>query len=528
MVGVVFAGFLVAACSSEEALRAVGLVEGFFGGAAGDEPHAVVVARDVLSAGGSAADAAVALYFTAAVTYPASAALGAGGVCLVYNPKERKVETLAFPPRAPAGAGKGRAVAVPGAVRGMFALHARYGKLPWSRLLSPAEELARLGHSVSRALAQDLKLVAAPLFADPEIGHVFAHADGTSLREGDELVQLDLAAALTQIRTRGPGVMYSGELAKKLVAGVSGFGGALTIEDLRGYRPVWRDTLQIRFGNQQLHTVPPPMTGGVMLMELWAMLNQNDRYEDTAEDERPHLLAEVSMRAFADRGSWRDRLVDGKQAGGILADSHIGQLMASYRGDRHTPAASLSPPPGVHRENPAGTSFVVVDGEGSAVACSITMNNLFGVGRMAPGTGIILAAAPGASQATDTALAPVMAINHNTGHFFFAAAASGGATAPVALVQTMARALIDGAPLSEAVGERRVFHGGTPDTVIHEPGESAERLEGLRQRGHRLAEVPELGRVNAIYCSEGLQAKPESCHFMNDRRGYGLANSVQF
>ena len=133
----------------------------FFGGVATDEPRATLVGRDVLMAGGTAADAAVAIYFTLAVTYPSNASLGAGGACLVQDPDTDDtadtVRALEFLPGVAVGSASAnprRATAVPAAVRGMFALYSRYGRLEWGRLVAPAENLARFGHPISRALAR--------------------------------------------------------------------------------------------------------------------------------------------------------------------------------------------------------------------------------------------------------------------------------------------------------------------------------------------------------------------------------------
>ena len=524
----VVAGVLLAACSPTDTLRAVGLGSGSVGGVSADEPRAAIAAREVLANKGSAADAAVALYFTTAVTFPASASLGAGGACLVFDATEGTVESLEFPAIPPRDADPNNRlkIAVPGAVRGLFALHARYGKLAWSQLLTPAERVARLGHPMSRALATDLARVAEPLFNNPAIAAIFGRDDGTPLGEGDMLVQLELAAIISQLRTRGPGVFYSGAIARQLVDGVKAAGGVLTMDDLRDYRPVWRDTLRLPFGDHVLHSVPPPLPGGVGLLQMWRMLTDDDRYARADPLERRHLLAEASMRAFADRGAWRaGGVADG---GGLIEESYVARMMADYRPERHIPADELPLPPLKHRESPSGTSFAVVDGDGNAVACSFTLNNFFGRGWMAPGTGIVMAAAPPPERAAMTALAPVMLINENNGNFFLAAAASGGAAAPSALIEVMTRILIDGAPLAEAVASPRLYHGGRPDVVIYEPGEPAASLDGLRRRGHLTAQAPTIGRVNAVYCAGGLHEDPAGCAVSADRRGHGLASFVRF
>ena len=521
----------LAACSpSTGALRAVGFAGGDVGGVSADEPRAAIIAREVLGIGGNAMDAAVALYFTSAVTYPSTASLGAGGVCLVFDAEERKVESLLFPAVPPPSADQNTRlkIAIPGAVRGMFALHARYGKLNWNQLLAPAEQVARLGHPMSRAMAKDLARVAAPLFNNSDIAAIFSRQDGTPLDEGELLVQLELSGIISQLRTRGPGSFYSGALAHTLVRSVASGGGSLTMDDLRGYQPEWRETIKTRYGDNTIHTVPPPLPGGVGLLQMWEILLQDDRYEEADAGERRHLLAEASMRTFADRAAWQTPGAAPGDGMALISEARIERLMASYQPNRHTPSSALNPQPAKRRESPSGTSFSVVDREGNAVACSLTLNNFFGRGWMAPGTGIIMAAARPIERGAISAMAPVMMVNHNSGNFFLAAAASGGAVAPAALIEVMARILIDGEPLAAAIKAPRIYHGGRPDVVVYEADEPAETLNGLRQRGHRVALATALGRVNAVYCRGGIQDEPEGCSVNVDPRGFGLASFVQF
>ncbi len=504
-------------------MRTLGLRQSYFGGVVGDEPNSVVAARNVLAAGGNAADAAVALYFASAVTYPAGAALGGGGACLVYDPDSNRVEALEFPAAAPRAVRAGATInnAVPGAPRGMFALHARYGRLQWRQLLGQAEKMARIGHPISRALARDVALVARPLFADPAMAKLFARSDGTPLQEGDSLVQLDLAALLTVMRTRGPGTFYNGDLARKLVEGAKAAGGSLTMEDMREYRPVWRDSIWLRYEFERMHVVPPPSAGGVTLLQMWNMLIDGGRYDGADDDERGHLLAAVGMRAFADRGT-------ALPIADLISEDRAEALMDDYRPDARTPAGSLPTSPVAYRESPAGSSFVVIDGDGGAVACTITLNSLFGIGRMAAGTGVILAAAPSPAQRETSSQTPVLLVSHDTKQVLFAGAASGGAAAPSALAEVLARTLIDKESLDAAVRTPRIHHGGYPDVVIYETTEQGARLQGLSRRGYKVLGVPELGRVNAIHCQAEYKGGREGCEISNDRRGFGIGTVAAF
>ena len=290
-----------------------------------------------------------------------------------------------------------RPSAVPGNARGFFALHSKYGVLRWAQLLGPAETLARFGIQVSRAFARDLKAVERALLAEAESRRVFARPDGRALvGEGDFLTQLDLAGTLSRLRSPGPGELYGGQLARALVAAVERAGGSLSADDLRSYLPAWRDTVSLRFGNRTAHFAPAPAAAGAVAAEMFAMLTAGERYDDADADERPHLVAETALRAFADRGRWLGPGGASTVPAARLAQpARIRALMDSYRPDRHVPARRLDPAPVKRLENPSATSFVVLDREGSAVACALTMNNLFGTGRVAEGTGILIAAMPG-------------------------------------------------------------------------------------------------------------------------------------
>jgi len=500
----------------------------YYGGAVADEPRAALVARDVLAAGGSAADAAVALYFTLAVTYPSTASLGAGGVCLVYNPDKDAgdvTEVIEFYVEAISSSGKTprRPNAVPGAVRGMYALHARYGQLPWSQLLVPAESYARLGHQISRALARDLQLAGLDLFDDPEMSKIFLQSNGKILEEGQRLHQLELGAVLSQLRLKGAGDFYNGTVARTLSERAHEADGALSMGELRAFRPVWRKTAAIPFGYNILHTAPPPAVGGITAAAIFHLLAEDDRYLDAPSAERTHLFVEASKRAFADRQLWISSKNDTSLDSGRLNSS-----MASYMPSRATAVNTLMPKPKRRLENPASTSFVTLDRNGLLVSCGATMNNLFGTGRIVPGTGILLSASPESAVNAAASLAPVALVNHNTSQVFFAAGSVGGAAAPSALASVMRAALLENTPLRQAISAPRVHHGGDPDNLLTEPDFPDDRQADLRQRGHQVRTVQEIGRINAIHCPEGAPHSPESCSFESDRRGFGLASGGKY
>lgn len=502
-----------------------------YGAVVADEANAAVAAREALVMGGSAADAAVAAYFTLAVTMPSTASLGGGGACLVHDPASGSVEMLDFiAPASKDPRAADRPTAIPANVRGMAMLYARYGRLPWQVLLSRAEQLARDGSLVSPSLAADLERAAEPLFADSQARAVFARTAGGPLQEHDPLRQIELASVLAQIRGRGPGVFYVGYLAQRVVEAVHDAGGTLTVEELRDYRPEWRKPASVETGQYVFHGSAPPAAAGTVAAQIWRMIAMDDRYARTPAEERPHLLAEAARRAFAGRSAWQGVNGDASSAvNGLLAAAHAGELMASYDATRATPADDLPARGEPTPENSSGTGFVVVDGSGLAVSCVHSLYNLFGTGRLAPGIGIFLAQEPGVGSHNPLSLGPVMATDAKRGAFLLGLAGAGGAAVPTSVVAVAARTLLEGKTLEDAIHSPRVHADSPTGPVWVEEAETPARIETLQQRGHLVRRHYGLGRINGVYCREGLPAevvRQTKCEAVADTRGFGLGLTV--
>jgi len=515
----------LAACGGQGSVSttspASATANGFAGAVAVDEPMAAQIGRDVLASGGSAADAAVAAYFALAVTLPSTAGLGGGGVCLINDRQDKTVEAIMFLPLARPGG----QVGLPLNVRGMALLQARHGKAHWSALLGPAQRLAQQGMPVSRALARELATAADKLRADPILAQIYLGADGQPLREGDNLVQLDLGSMLSQIRAGGPGSFYGGPAAARMLDAAQSAGLPLSSEDLQASLPTVANPLIVDLGGPNLYFTPPPASGGLETAELLGLLTQTRSWRDADAAERPHLFAEASMRSFADRGHWLKP--DGGSAtppDEILDGSHLSDLMAGYASDKATPAASLNPPPlPPHTENPWSASIVTADKDGDAVACNVTLNDLFGSGKMLPGTGVVLAAAPNQTGQDPNNLGAMMYTSRAGGSFFYAAAASGGVTAPTALAQVFLASIEDKQPLASAIAVHRIHHNGLPDVVFYEPGTDGALLQDLTQHGHQVQQASILGRVQAIWCPRSSKDQDVGCQAAADPRGDGNA-----
>jgi len=180
-------------------------------------------------------------------------------------------------------------------------------------------------------------------------------------------------------------------------------------------------------------------------------------------------------------------------------------------------------------ENPAGAGFVVVDLVGQAVACTLTNYGFYGTGRVAPGTGILLAAAPGRGDRNALSLGPVIVYSNGLRSLRLAVAGSGGAATLTATITVLASSILDGSVLERALRLPRVHHGGLPDVVLAEKTVPAAVLAGLRDRGHKVTVVPSLGRINAAECPLGLDVQTEAaaCFVFADPRGFGIAAEAE-
>jgi gamma-glutamyltranspeptidase/glutathione hydrolase len=470
----------------------------FYGGVAADEPRAALEGQKILSAGGNAADAATAVYFTLAVTLPTKASLGGGGVCMIFDQKAEKIEAINFLnyTTSDSFANTSRPSTVPGNPMGIFSIHARYGSFQWARLVAVGEQLARFGTQASRTLVNDIIPLSAELAADPGSREIFFMQNGKMVNEGSLIRQLDLAASLSSLRLNGAAGFYRGRFARLFVKSSRDAGRPISLRDLAEYKPKWSEVLSQKFGFHEVNFMPPPSLGGLVSAKIFSMLGKNNLFEDAPDDERYHILAEIESQYFVDFSHWlRDNL-----------SSTSSQLRQKKYMKNNIPT----------------TSFVVADRYGSVVACSLTMNDNSGIGRMAMGTGIMLAAAPKGPAM----LGPIIVRNKNSNNLIFAGVSSGGLAAPTALMNVFARTMMTGEDLNQAISAKRVHYSGASDITFYEPGLSEKAKFFLKDRGHHLQETPIIGLVNVVYCSGGLSSTTETCVVKSDPRGSGLASKL--
>lgn len=528
------------------------------------ESRAARIGVEVLDRGGNAVDAAVAVGFALAVTYPRAGNIGGGGFMVIHLDKEKRgegVQDLAIDYRetAPAAAtpamfldAKGEpdveksrdsalAVGVPGTVAGLALAHRKYGsgKLSLAELMAPAIELAVKGFPVKDDVADSLPR-ARERIARWNTSSVLLKNGGQPLQEGDRLIQRDLAATLRAIANNGPRGFYEGPTAARIADAVKKAGGIMTKDDLKNYQAIERPVVRGTYRGYTIVSMPPPSSGGVHLIE---MLNILEGYEKLERGEKSsHLMIEAMKRAYADRAVFMgDPDAVAMPIKGLTSKSYAASLRASI-GERATPSADIRPGNPADHEGRNTTHFSVIDRDGNAVSNTYTLNFSYGLGLIADGTGVLLnnelddfTAKPGASNAFGlvgytanlpgpnkrplSSMTPTIVLKD--GKPFLITGSPGGSRIITAVLQVIANVIDFKMPVDEAVSAPRLHHQWQPDQVYAEPGFDAGLLEALKERGHAVLPTRPATAVNSIAVTPKGELTPQAYVGAADTRTRG-------
>ena len=492
------------------------------------DPHATQVGLRVLEQGGNAVDAAVAVALTLAVTHPQAGNLGGGGF-LVYRSLGGEVTTVDFRERAPAAATRDMylaedgsvdvdkvqlgvtAAGVPGSPAGLLHALQKFGTKNLAEVAAPAIRLAREGIAVDQHLAGSLAAKREKLGRFPSTRAVFFR-DGAPLRQGDVLVQTDLAATLTRFAEQGLEGFYGGETAARLIAHMERDGGFVRADDLKAYAPAERPPLRCRYRGYEVLSMGPPSSGGVAMIQMLQMLQRYDLGAlGYGSSDYLHLLTEVMRRAYADRGRWLGDpdFFDVPVEGLISAD------YAAARGAtidlQNVSEVAPGVPPGAP-ESDDTTHFSIIDRDGNAVSCTTTINSTFGSCCVADGCGFFLnnemddfSAKPGVPNqfgligGKANAIQPgkrmlssmTPTIVCKDGELRYVLGAPGGGRIITGVMQVLLNLVDHGMPLKRAVEAPRIHHQWLPDHIQWEPlALPADVRRALAAKGHKFRARP--------------------------------------
>ena len=493
------------------------------------------IGADVMKKGGNAVDAAIATAFALAVVYPEAGNLGGGGFMLIHLADGRNT-AIDYRETAPIAAsrnvyvnqnnelikGEGsstvgyRAAGIPGTVAGLRMAFEKYGskKMTWAQLVEPARELASNGYVLSFRLAELFKTYQKNLAKYDDSNRIFLN-NGKFYREGDKLIQKDLAQTLLRIE-KNPRDFYDGETARLIVADIKAHNGLITLADLQKYQPKERAPLIGTYRGNKIVTMPPPSSGGAILLQVLNVLEGYDvRQMGWASSEKYHVLIEAMRRAFADRSEWMgDADFVDVPLEKLISKEYAAQRRATIDLTKASLSADIKAGELSSRREPTETThFTVADANGNVVSNTYTINDLYGSAVTAKGTGVLLndemddfAAQPGQAnmfgliQGERNAVAPnkrplssmtPTIVLHPDGKVWFAVGARGGPRIITAVLQTVINAIDHEMNIQAAIDQPRLHQQWLPDEIIFEPyGLSVDTRRALEKLGHKFAAKP--------------------------------------
>jgi len=502
---------------------ALGQVTGRHGMVVSADSLASAVGVEVLRSGGNAVDAAVAVGFTLAVTFPEAGNIGGGGYMVIYRPGKSPV-MIDFREKAPARSSKdmyldslGRPVpdrsllghlsaGVPGSVAGLLHALEKYGTKDREEILRHPIEIARNGFRVNHNLATQLRESLQALTRFTPSLKTFTR-NGTPYSEGDTLRLSDLAHTLQAIADNGVAGFYEGPVAAMIASEMSRGGGLITASDLSSYSPAELAPVTGSYRGYTIISASPSSSGGVILLEILNILERFDlRRRGHNSPQSIHLFAAAAQRAYADRAEYLGDPEFVKIPTDVLVSkTYAAQRSASIDSLQRTPSSTIKAGGGVVKEGDHTTHYCVTDGDGNVVSVTVTLNELFGSKVVVDGAGFLLndemddfVTAPGVpnlygltgGDANSIApgkrmlsmMSPTIVLKDDKP--LLALGARGGSRIATTVAQVISNVIDFRMGIQEAVDAPRVHHQWVPDVLCYEGGISSEAVEGLRALGY--------------------------------------------
>ncbi|MEN9702682.1 MAG: hypothetical protein RLZZ209_107 [Bacteroidota bacterium] len=515
------------------------LIEGKQGMVVSTHPAASEIGLAILKKGGNAIDAAVAVNFALAVCHPSAGNIGGGGF-LVYRDKSGNVKALDYREKAPSAASRDMyldangtiipgksmtgifSVGVPGTVAGMQEMHDKLGLLPWAELVRPAVDLASKGLLLTEKEARGLNRQRTEFLKENPGKTYLLSADGKEWKQGDLLVQTDLAATLERIMTKKADGFYKGKTARFIVKEMQAQNGLISKKDLKNYQAVWRTPIKSKYKNYQIIGMPPPSSGGVALAQLLQMVAPYslNKWGPTS-DSTIQVMVEAERRVYADRSKWLGDPDFVKVPVYELIDpAYNANRMSSLNFAQATPSSSIQAGTFPGYESPETTHYSIVDGEGNAVSITTTLNNSYGSKVFVGGAGFLLndemddfsakAGSPNlygliGSKANEiqpnkrmlSSMTPT--IVEENGQLKMVVGTPGGSTIITSVFQVVLNTLEMGMNMQQAVEYPRFHHQWLPEKITAEPKRFSEEQQiRLQTKGYTFSPVSAIGLVEGI------------------------------
>ncbi|MBN8687648.1 MAG: gamma-glutamyltransferase [Chitinophagales bacterium] len=490
----------------------------------------------ILRSGGNAVDAAIATQLALAVVYPNAGNLGGGGF-MVAHLQDGKTLALDYREMAPGAAHRDMYLhangeadtdksqlghlssGVPGTVAGLFASH-QYARLPFAQLIQPAIDLAEKGFIITASEARSLNYLQGDLKKYNTVPPVFVKK--SPWKEGDTLIQKDLAATLKRIQKKGAAGFYEGETARLIVEEMKRGTGLITAADLKNYTAKYRPPHAFDYKGYKIVGMPMPSSGGLLLHQMMKMIeDRNIGAMGFHSLQAIQLMTEVERRAFADRAEY---MGDGdfyKVPVAMLSnDVYLQNRMRNYDPAKATPSSIIKPGELLRAESEETTHLSVIDKEGNAVAVTTTLNNSYGSRTVVGGAGFFLndemddfsikpgvpnmyGAVGGEANAIKpgkrmlSSMTPTLVLKN--GKPYIVVGTPGGTTIPTQVFQTLVNMLEFNMSTEEAVYKPKFHHQWLPDEVMTEKGFPPAVKEAMQKMGYSFSkERGGIGRTECI------------------------------
>ena len=495
------------------------------------------IGSDILKKGGNAFDAMVATELALAVSFPFAGNISGGGF-MVYRQANGKVGTLDFREKAPIKASKDMfldknknvipnlsvngalAVGVPGTIAGIFAVHKKFGKLPFNQLIQPAIDLALKGVVVTEKQQIQIQKYQQDIIAVSGQQTLYAQ----NFKIGDTIKYNAMANTLKRIQKFGKDEFYKGQTAKKMVAFLQSKGGIISMQDLATYQPIWRKPIVFNYKNLKIISMAPPSSGGITLQQILTMIEPfNVGQYDHNSEKYIQILTEAERRAYADRNYFLgDPDFVKIPTARLLGVPYLKTRMLTFKWDTATKSTEISNGNFDATESNETTHYSIIDAEGNAISVTTTLNGAYGSKLFSDELGFFFnnqmddfSAKPGVPNsyglvgATANSIAPkkrmlssmTPTIIEKNSKLFMVVGTPGGSTIITSVLQTILNVAEFKMSMQEAVNAPRFHHQWLPDEIGFEPNQfSKSVLQGLATKGYIINEknFPVLGKVDAI------------------------------
>ena len=501
---------------------------------------ATEIGENILTQGGNAYDAAIAVGFALAVVLPRAGNIGGGGFMVIYDEDSNDTYAIDYREKAPAASFRDmyldengefdilkstfgyNAIGVPGTVHGFWSVHQRFVSLPWADLLQPAIILAERGFVMSDYMAQTLNKYAEKMSYYDETRNIFLR-NYPNLKDS-RLIQNDLAKTLKRIQKDGLNGFYSGETASLIASDMRENGGLITEQDLLDYRSVWRDPIKGTYRGKTIVTMPPPSSGGIHLIQMLNILENFDlgSYKHNSY-QYVSLLSETMKYAYADRSEYLgDPDFFEVPISKITAKEYAKNISASIREQGVLPSSKINPGMYINPESNETTHFSIADKFGNVISNTYTINSAFGSGVTIKGTGILMnnemddfSGQPGVpnqfgllggiANEIEPAKRPLSSMTptivFDNDEPFLAIGSPGGSRIITAVLQIILNVIDFEQSLEEATDSKRVHHQWYPDDIDIE--ETYNQINELMDLGYKIDIIDTATCTQSIMIDDG-------------------------